>query len=82
MQDIRWKQRFDNHLKAFQIVWKLFHSRRNLSREPSRRPRILFLAEQSMTGPRQMRDQAVTDSWVFGLLVGANTPSPSHKVPE
>jgi len=30
---------------AFQIAWKLFHSRWNLSREPSRRPRVLFLAE-------------------------------------
>ncbi len=27
---------------AFQIAWKLFYSRWNLSREPSRRPRILF----------------------------------------
>ena len=27
---------------AFQIAWKLFHSRWNLSREPTRRPRILF----------------------------------------
>ena len=32
---------------AFQIVWKLFHSRWNLSREPSRRPRILFLADRN-----------------------------------
>ncbi len=31
---------------AFQIAWKLFHSRWNLSREPSRRPRILFLADR------------------------------------
>lgn len=29
---------------AFQIGWKLFHSRWSLSREPLRRPRILFLA--------------------------------------
>ncbi|MFN8220178.1 MAG: DEAD/DEAH box helicase family protein [Fimbriimonadales bacterium] len=27
---------------AFQIAWKLFHSRWNLSRKPTRRPRILF----------------------------------------
>jgi len=32
---------------AFQIAWKLFHSRWNLSREPSRRPRILFLADRN-----------------------------------
>ncbi|MEO8361261.1 MAG: DEAD/DEAH box helicase family protein, partial [Vicinamibacteria bacterium] len=32
---------------AFQIAWKLFQSRWNLSREPSRRPRILFLADRN-----------------------------------
>ena len=33
---------------AFQIAWKLFHSRWNLSREPTRRPRILFLADRNI----------------------------------
>ena len=33
---------------AFQVAWKLFHSRWNLSREPSRRPRILFLADRNI----------------------------------
>jgi type I restriction enzyme, R subunit len=33
---------------AFQIAWKLFHSRWNLSREPSRHPRILFLADRNI----------------------------------
>jgi type I restriction enzyme, R subunit len=33
---------------AFQIVWKLFHSRWNLSGEPTRRPRILFLADRNV----------------------------------
>jgi type I restriction enzyme R subunit len=33
---------------AFQIAWKLFHSRWNLSREPSRRPRILFLTDRNI----------------------------------
>ena len=33
---------------AFQISWKLFHVRWNLSREPSRRPRILFLADRNI----------------------------------
>ena len=33
---------------AFQIAWKLFHSRWNLSREPSRRPRTLFLADRNI----------------------------------
>jgi len=33
---------------AFQIAWKLFHARWNLSREPGRRPRILFLADRNI----------------------------------
>ena len=33
---------------AFQIAWKLFYSRWNLSREPTRRPRILFLADRNI----------------------------------
>src|SRR5437762_204401 len=33
---------------AFQIAWKLFQSRWNLSRQPSRRPRILFLADRNI----------------------------------
>ncbi len=32
---------------AFQIAWKLFHARWNLSRQPTRRPRILFLADRN-----------------------------------
>ncbi|MBZ9738230.1 MULTISPECIES: EcoAI/FtnUII family type I restriction enzme subunit R [unclassified Mesorhizobium] len=32
---------------AFQIAWTLFQSRWNLSREPNRRPRILFLADRN-----------------------------------
>lgn len=33
---------------AFQIAWKLFHSRWNLDRKPTRRPRILFLADRNI----------------------------------
>jgi type I restriction enzyme R subunit len=33
---------------AFQIAWKLFQSRWNLSGEPNRRPRILFLADRNI----------------------------------
>ena len=33
---------------AFQIAWKLFYSRWNLTREGSRRPRILFLADRNI----------------------------------
>ncbi len=33
---------------AFQIAWKLFHARWSLSKEPTRRPRILFLADRNI----------------------------------
>ena len=33
---------------AFQIAWKLFHASWNLGREPTRRPRILFLADRNI----------------------------------
>src|ERR1700730_3201149 len=33
---------------AFQIAWKLFHARWNLSREATRQPRILFLAARNI----------------------------------
>jgi len=33
---------------AFQIAWKLFHSRWNLGGKPDRRPRILFLADRNI----------------------------------
>ena len=45
---------------AFQIAWKLFNSRWNLSREPSRRPRILFLADRNI-----LADQAYNAFSVF-----------------
>ncbi len=33
---------------AFQLAWKLFQSRWNLSQQPTRRPRILFLADRNI----------------------------------
>lgn len=33
---------------AFQLAWKLFHTRWNLQRDGSRRPRILFLADRNI----------------------------------
>ena len=33
---------------AFQIAWKLYQSRWNISGEPTRRPRILFLADRNI----------------------------------
>src|SRR6185437_5091589 len=33
---------------AFQLAWKLFHARWNRTGEPTRRPRILFLADRNI----------------------------------
>ncbi len=33
---------------AFQVAWKLFHARWSLTGEPTRRPRILFLADRNI----------------------------------
>ena len=33
---------------AFQLAWKLFHARWNASNQPTRRPRILFLADRNI----------------------------------
>ena len=45
---------------AFQIAWKLFYSRWNSSYEPSRRPRILFLADRN-----NLADQAYNNFSAF-----------------
>lgn len=46
---------------AFQIAWKLFHSRWNMSGEPTRLPRILFLADRN-----NLANQAFNDFTAFG----------------
>lgn len=51
---------------AFQIAWKLFQARWNLSREPSRRPRILFLADRNT-----LADQAFNDFNSFAAFEDA-----------
>ncbi|AKB28081.1 Type I restriction-modification system, restriction subunit R [Methanosarcina siciliae T4/M] len=45
---------------AFQIAWKLFHTRWNLNRDGRRRPRILFLADRNI-----LADQAFNDFSAF-----------------
>ncbi|MDQ3020905.1 MAG: DEAD/DEAH box helicase family protein [Bacteroidota bacterium] len=45
---------------AFQIAWKLFHSRWNLQKDGSRRPRILFLADRN-----NLADQAYNNFSAF-----------------
>ncbi len=41
---------------AFQIAWKLFQTRWNLSGEPVRRPRILFLADRNNLATQAFND--------------------------
>ena len=45
---------------AFQVAWKLFGARWNLSGEPTRRPRILFLADRNI-----LADQAYNSFSAF-----------------
>ena len=48
---------------AFQILWKLFQARWNLSGQPTRRPRILFLADRNT-----LADQAFNDFTGFAAF--------------
>ena len=41
---------------AFQIAWKLFETRWNLSKEPTRQPRILFLADRNTLANQAFND--------------------------
>ncbi len=41
---------------AFQIAWKLFHTRWNLKRDGTRRPRILFLADRNILANQAFND--------------------------
>ena len=45
---------------AFQIAWKLFGAKWNITREPTRRPRILFLADRNI-----LADQAYNSFSAF-----------------
>ena len=45
---------------AFQIAWKLFHASWNLTQQPARRPRILFLADRNI-----LADQAYNSFSAF-----------------
>ncbi len=45
---------------AFQIAWKLFHAKWNIGGEPTRRPRILFLADRNI-----LADQAFNSFSAF-----------------
>ena len=65
---------------AFQIAWKLFHAKWNLSRQPIRRPRILFLADRNI-----LADQAYNSFSSFAddarIRVAPDSIRKSGKVP-
>jgi type I restriction enzyme R subunit len=65
---------------AFQIAWKLFHAKWNLSRQPTRRPRILFLADRNI-----LADQAYNSFSSFAddarLRIAPDSIRKSGKVP-
>lgn len=54
---------------AFQLAWKLFHSRWNLSRQPTRRPRILFLADRNILADQAFNAFSSFDDSSPGALV-------------
>jgi len=65
---------------AFQIAWKLFHAKWNLSRQPTRRPRILFLADRNI-----LADQAYNSFSSFAddarIRIGPDSIRKAGKVP-
>ncbi|HEV2293185.1 MAG TPA: DEAD/DEAH box helicase family protein [Tepidisphaeraceae bacterium] len=56
-------------LIAFQIAWKLFHAKWNLSRTPTRRPRILFLADRNILADQAYNAFSPFDMAAPGSLV-------------
>ena len=54
---------------AFQIAWKLFWARWNLSRQPTRRPRILFLADRNILADQAYNAFSPFDMAAPGSLV-------------
>jgi len=54
---------------AFQIAWKLFEARWNLSSEPFRRPRILFLADRNNLATQAYNDFSAFSAFKEDALV-------------
>ncbi|MFD0740393.1 EcoAI/FtnUII family type I restriction enzme subunit R [Lysobacter koreensis] len=54
---------------AFQLAWKLFQTRWNLSGEPTRRPRILFLADRNTLANQAFSDFAAFAAFADDALV-------------
>ncbi len=65
---------------AFQIAWKLFHAKWNLSRDYTRRPRILFLADRNI-----LADQAYNSFSSFAddarIRIASDSIRKTGKVP-
>lgn len=60
---------------AFQIAWKLFQTRWNLSGEPTRRPRILFLADRNTLANQAFNDFNAFAAFAEDALVRINPDS-------
>src|SRR5215208_2719669 len=52
-----------------QLAWKLFNSRWNLSRGPTRRPRILFLADRNILARQAFSELSAFAAFSGGALV-------------
>lgn len=64
---------------AFQIAWKLFQARWNLSREPSRRPRILYLADRNYLANQAYNDFTSFAAFEDEALARVKPESIRHK---
>ncbi|MBX7208221.1 MAG: DEAD/DEAH box helicase family protein [Verrucomicrobiaceae bacterium] len=54
---------------AFQIVWKLFEARWNLTGQPGRRPRVLFLADRNTLATQAYNDFTSFSAFAEDALV-------------
>lgn len=65
---------------SFQISWKLFHTRWNLKRDGSRRPRILFLADRNILANQAFNNFSAFSEDVL-VRIKPNEIKKSGKVP-
>jgi len=64
---------------AFQIAWKLFQARWNLGGEPTRRPRILFLADRNTLATQAYNDFTAFAAFKEDALARVNPESIRQK---
>lgn len=67
---------------AFQIAWKLFQSKWNLSLEPSRRPRILFLADRNILADQAYNSFSAFDADALTRINPATIAKNKGRVPK